>query len=450
MKVFDMPKYREFIEQFISELERLAATDIREIKFPDVLYTVPNRGGKGSLIFGEKAARCLAELSRLAVGRSDHQGLIDPQPVYRELLELIMTRFVTENNEITDKECDRVIATAIKKVAMRKRGSVHYFPCHLFNGIETTAFAIGPVKFSRRADVLDLLKPTLCKYLETAKSHSPILERAPDLEQDLRQYWSSFEWIAEAQIPNSDPETSQIKAKKLVDSSVNCLRLILGERNSRHIRVGDPSFPKAQTSHLWVDDKGSANITTSIRWRLPHFPEKWLETVLDSDGQYYEHLMAVALEASSLPRSPHPHLALRFLDAAYWFAQGVTEESDGAAIVNYVTAIERVLTTKKEKDQTATIKARGPLLVPPFPGETKADVIKRFARAYATRSDLVHGSVSPFEPMLPKRRSDIAVLTRLTLLGALSFFGTKGLRGTKLTENDLDRAYDESVAESEA
>jgi hypothetical protein len=59
------------------------------------------------------------------------------------------------------------------------------------------------------------------------------------------------------------------------------------------------------------------------------------------------------------------------------------------------------------------------------------------AKIYDCRSDLVHGSVSPFDEKVAERVRRTYEITRVVLLGALDYYFSIGLEDRKNTETGL-------------
>jgi hypothetical protein len=66
----------------------------------------------------------------------------------------------------------------------------------------------------------------------------------------------------------------------------------------------------------------------------------------------------------------------------------------------------------------------------------------RFAAAYQLRSDLVRGSLSPFDPEVEERCGLSMQLAERVLCSALGFFESQGLFDRSLTNTELAVGFD--------
>ena len=94
-------------------------------------------------------------------------------------------------------------------------------------------------------------------------------------------------------------------------------------------------------------------------------------------------------------------MAARYLDGAAWYADAVTDRRRPAAVVKYLTSMERLLFTGESKitDLLATRAAALCFEVEPWNFETLKKDIKR---AYNLRSEIVHGRVRNDDPKVTK------------------------------------------------
>jgi len=128
-------------------------------------------------------------------------------------------------------------------------------------------------------------------------------------------------------------------------------------------------------------------------------------------------------------------LANRFLDAARWFGEGVRDKKSHSKIVKFITSIERLVVAGKSEDISETVATRVADLT--IESDHLADWVEKkklVKRAYALRSDLVHGSVSPFSDPVLKGVSSCGDLAEEVLHIALHRIRKDGLMATDVSE----------------
>ncbi|MEM7023543.1 MAG: hypothetical protein AAF637_13270 [Pseudomonadota bacterium] len=451
-----MSTYAQDIEFVFSEAARFArmnAQERRELSPFETLCTLPHSSGRGHSIIGTAAHERLAMLSERAVARSPkYSGRIDPEAVLQELRRQIVHRFVREGRELSTKEADRAVSSSIKAAGKACADRTHYVPCNLVDDEAPTSFSIGPVTFCKRSMMWQRLERPLQAYLEqcrTRRSRSgEILDRrelAEMLISDAREYYGSFQWVAVVVVDGCDPPTSQRTADRTVQSTLDCIHLLLGETNSKYMVAGGRGAPCThpdRRGRIVVGPACVAEVSGLIDSRRHKLGEEWWDT-LNADGRdEYVALMGAAIEAGQEATNT-ALLARRFLDAVAWFGQATRDDSAASSVVKYVTAVERILVTKTKDpaDIANTLAERGAALIFDPHADDLESLRDRFKKIYGVRSALVHGSKSPTDAYLAPHRHEAENLTRLMLLRALEFFGRRGLEAHTVTDRYLEERY---------
>jgi hypothetical protein len=266
------------------------------------------------------------------------------------------------------------------------------------------------------------------------------------LATDTRQYYEAFGWVAEVTIEDCDGPTSRKRARNFVQGALDCLHVLIGSAYSNHMRAGGPIFGTDRRGHIEVDSKGCVELATSVDWLSHELGDDWWSRLNKDGGDHVLELMGVAIEAAhALPR-PAP-MAQRFLDAA-WYGEAVRDNFTASRIIKYVTAIERILTTKND-DICQILSNRGAALIHE-PGTDDVEALRRrFKKVYNLRSDLVHGSRSPLDTGFGSGMREAEELARLVLLRALQLFRREGLENPKISTPQLDDLFVRLIERSE-
>ncbi len=161
-------------------------------------------------------------------------------------------------------------------------------------------------------------------------------------------------------------------------------------------------------------------------------------------------LDAVGVAVSTvLNRTDPEFVAARYLDAVAWYADAVTERAKPAAIVKYLTAMERLLwtgetgsgITRRLSDRTAALCFSTEI----WNFQELSDEVRR---AYDLRSGIVHGRLSASNPEILKSHRLCKKVARDLLIAWLSRYG-EGF-ATPTTIEKAKAHFDGFVAEVQA
>jgi hypothetical protein len=172
------------------------------------------------------------------------------------------------------------------------------------------------------------------------------------------------------------------------------------------------------------------------------FQDGWSTDLVRPDVVETLDLIRTVLEAKADLRIRRP-LANRFLDAARWFGEGVRDRQSFSKIVKFITAIERLVIAGKTEDISETVATRVADLT--LESDEKADWEAKKAwvkKAYGLRSDLVHGSVSPFADEVLKGVSACGDLSEEVLYTMLHRLRKDGLVAADVSERQYAQWYE--------
>lgn len=425
----------------VSECNRLQlllnSTGLREIEFNDHMSSLPHPNGFGEMICGRAAAIIITKLAKEAAERGSISKKVSLSNIRKETAKIFVQRFFKEAREIDTKQIDRLLSTVIKTSNIYRATKTHLIPCHLMLAKDPDKFTLGPVTFHNRSGVNRLI--TQNKKIQKDDSHQSKHKRYL-LAKALR-YYRKFRWIAEVTIPDCDAEISAKIAQDAVTSSLNCLHLLLGIRNSSRMQIGGLDISSDRRAKLTIGDDGELEPSISFSYLGEViYSDGWSEILSAPHILYFKNLYDVALEVTIDPDLDRP-VSRRFIDAAQWFGEAVRDSSAATRTVKFVTSLERMLMTDERDDIASLVSERVAALC--FnPEVSREDWRKNAKSAYDLRSRLVHGSISPSSAILEEGAVNAAEIIEMTLRRCIEAFGADGLREGKVSNKRLARWFD--------
>ena len=411
--------------------QMMTKTDFRKIPPDEFWYQLPRPDGRGFMICGRAGYDRLNKLADIAAARARLSKRIQRDTIRKPLGDLIVQRFIAERRPIDVQQTERILAAAGRAAATKCEAVTHLIPCHLMTTKDPDCIDLGPVVFRNRSATRRLL---LAKAREQRDDTSKDRQFARDLLARSIRYFRNFQWLAEVRIDGCDAKTSEILAERAVLSALDCVQVALRAKNTEKMRVGGPAISSDRRAGLKLDKDGKllASFSNASLAQI-NYPEGWSAALQNEDISHCLGLCSIALEVAVNPDLDRP-LSRRFLDAAQWFGEALRDTSASTRIVKFVTALERLLMTEEHDDITSLVSERLAALCfdPDTPGDRER-WRERTRRAYALRSRLVHGSISPHDPDVARAVPEVAELTEAALFRGLSAFGVAdGLRETNV------------------
>lgn len=439
-----------FIFEECVRLQKYLPDRMHDIPKDDFFFHMPHPSGSGDLICGRAAFQKLEALSKFAAKRSRLENRISVGTILRPLSKILVRRFITERQELSDEYVERALSEAARWAKRKCERRVHFVPCHLMYSQEPLEFRIGPVLLRSRRS----FRKRIQEKLREEKPDRPLTEDRKLTRTLIAQalnYYRAFGWVAEVQIENCDSETSQTLAVQSATAALDCLHLMLGARHSKKMKVGGPRLSTDRRARLYLSSED--RIGPSVSFGGPGevgFMEGWSAILDRPDYKQLLDLCGIAIECATNPDLERP-ICHRFLDAARWFGQATREESRSAAVVKYVTALERMLMTEEKDDISRTMSER--LSSVCFLGlgqksieEWAIDAIS----AYDVRSKLVHGSMRPDDPHISEILGLCMHLGESALLSTITLLGDEALRAEKSNSKRLANWFDRIITFAKA
>lgn len=250
------------------------------------------------------------------------------------------------------------------------------------------------------------------------------------------EYYRSYKWFSEVTVDGFDEETAEDAAYEVLTSALDCLYFLMGRKGTYRVEVGRFKIANDDRALIWTKPDDSMVVRVSSgSLNVMGFEDGWSKELERQDVRRTLDLIKSVLAAKADLRIDRP-LANRFADSARWFGEGVRDRKSYSKIVKFITAIERLVVAGKTDDISETVGVRVADLTiqsdDPKDWEEKKALVKR---AYATRSDLVHGSVSPLSSSVLKSVSVCGDIAEEVLYVMLHRLGADGLVAIDVSEN---------------
>jgi len=433
----------------------------------DALYSIPDKR-RGMIICGRDASERFYNIAeRHLSSQKEEKNKTNLDEFVKKLKEEFSRRFLQIVEEITEKNMDRMISTAYRRISREFEPLIHYIPCAIFFSRTIESFEIGPVSFlhktkfeSTYGDEIDQLR---IQIKEQHREHcaSAIADGFPanriateEQSQQLADYlvdgllssFGNYEWIAVVTISKCNEKVSYSRAISVTKTALNILKLLLGGEFTYRIKTGKDHGEFSKSARLTRKENGKLEISLASAPSGNVVGDEWLE-ILSTNAAYHFGLATKVLELS-LGFSDPPPLCTRFIDALSWYGDAVSEQSHAAKIVKFVSSIERITGTGIEMDDdgrergvTEIVTNRSSILHSIATGEPLADSIPKVSNIYECRSNLVHGSLSPFDESCVSYAHKAGEISRMILLAGLDYFFSLGIDDLSMNQKQLKKKY---------
>lgn len=440
----------------------------------DALYSLPHKKGRG-IICGREASEKFYDIAnRCFSSQQVNKNKTNLVEFIEKLKKEFLRRFIENREEITDTNIDRMISTAYKSASKEFKHLEHYIPCAIFFSKTIKSFEIGPISFLHKSEFESIfgdeinrlpaeIKDEHQKHCEDAIANGLPADKIATEEQSqqiahqlvdrLFSSFSNYDWVAVVTIPKCHEKVSYDKAIWQTKTALNILKLLFGSEFTHSIRVGSDPGVFLESARL-TRENGKLDISLSNAYNGNVIGDEWLE-ILKPDATYVSYFeLATNVLEKSLGFSNPPPLCVRFVDALSWYGDAVSEQSFAAKIVKYVTAIERLVGTGIEKDEngkdigvTEIVTSRASILYSLATNETLQDSKQKVKQIYSCRSDLVHGSLSPFDDSCFSDAHKAEEISKMVLLMGLHYFSLWGIDDLSINQRKLRAKYQELETE---
>jgi hypothetical protein len=435
----------ELIQLLIGELAEFAkraSTDLNSVRDDlEPWYSLPHPSGSGSLLTSKTAGSMLNELVGRALRLRNLEARVSHGDLKKELGEGLIQRFLVEKRPLDQKQADRLLSWAAKRAEGRCGEFTYFYPVRFTFQEEPGEIDLGPVKLMW----LRRFRPTLLAqakaYLRGRDDKSQKWARKQ--LQDALEYYKSYKWFGTATVIGCDEKRAEQAAYDLLTSALDCLYFLIGRKGTYRVEVGRFKLASDVRALAWLKPDGSMTVQTSHgSLDAMGFQDGWSKELTRSDVVETLDLIRTVLEAKANLPLERP-LAGRFLDAARWFGEGVRDRQSFSKVVKFITAIERLVVAGKTEDIAETVATRVADLTLESDEKTDWDRKKALVKkVYGLRSDLVHGSVSPFAGEVLKGVSACGDLSEEVLYTILHRIRKDGLVASDVSEKEYAQWYD--------
>lgn len=420
--------------------EAVRSKQLQSLPKDDLLYGLRRSDGH-EWIYGHEADRRVFKLAVDALRQARLASVASPDRMYKALKSMIVERFITERCEVALPAVEKAVAAAVRIVREELASSRHLIPCQLMFVADPDQFSIGPVTFHNRIAFRAIADELVDQHRKVASTKG-----RKSTAEDVLTYFANFTWVADVTIKGCDQEIGEQRAAQAVNAALDFLHLLFGHYHSRKMVVGGPG--------LEVDRRGTLEVRngeTRISYLVDStsavgFDKGWSEMLDRFGSRQLVDSAGRAIEAIADPAVKRP-LAIRFINAASWHGQAVREASPAAAIIKSVTALENLVSTEKSDETTRIVSERSAAMSFDPAGDERLEALtKKMRDIYDLRSRLVHGRLSPFDPEVRTRRSEVLAAVEKSLINGLALLDQDGLLDQSLPKTQLSSGLDGLVA----
>jgi hypothetical protein len=423
----------------------------------DIVAMLHAPGGRGDLLCGAEAYGRFARIAGRVLERSREAKNFDRAEYAAALRKAFCEMFIDKEGPVSQSSVTRLLSRA---AGLAREGFVsltYHLPCILFTEKEPSEFAVGPVSFMRSERFLhdrekafdDYHRLNSKKFAEGYRmrhqeaSDEEISSKGRELADEelkrIRKYYGDYGWVASVAIPPCHPEVSKDRAQKTVDAALDVLRLFVASVPEWYRRANGVGLP-AVTRILMTDEKGCIQPFTAWTGQGAPAGKGWFEGIMKRAPQLWRQFgEAIAVLPVGADRD---ELTQRLLDALHWFGQAVVEQNRSATVVKYAAALERLtITGHVERGLEALVIERVGFLNRDRTEKPYKEIMGEVGELYQCRSDLMHGSISPYSPKIRGVLRAGWEITRWSLFKAAQLFAE--LRTCRRANGrELSRYYD--------
>lgn len=420
-----------------------------------------NHPDRGKMICGSEANNRFYHIARRWLdSQKNEKSKTQLNDFVNSLKDSYVRQFLVNNDEIETRTIQKMLSRAYKRIEQKRHSLTHFVPCILFSDREPQSFHVGPVEFLHKDEFrlryheqieasreriklehqqrvkANVDEGTLRK--ENAMTESDSAGLSNRLVDDVVEYYYNYSWIAVTSVDLCDNEVSHQKALRTVNGALNVLKLLLGYHHTNRIRIAYSAGVAKQSATLTQTNDDTLSLSSSFGSGSDHsLGEGWFEILTQQCKCHFE-LASKALSLST-DFERNRGLALRFIDALRWYGDAVSEDDPAYRIIKYISALERLTGTGHEKARGVTeiVTTRAAMLYSDSGATGFVEAKKLTRELYDLRSDLLHGSISPFDSKIKSFTENAHDVVRGSLLMGLSLYELIGIDREDINESKL-------------
>jgi hypothetical protein len=390
-----------FVSQEIVRHAELGLEVTKHLEGLDLLCSVRDPDGR-MLLMGRAAYERLRTLAEVALENSDHHRRVSPNKAFQAVLDGFGRTYLSKDYSGSTDDADLTnIKGWIDETAATYVTLTHVIPCHI--GLPMgESFVLGPVTISAGKEAVAANEARLKGWAADAGAPAGS-DDAKRWQRDIDNtlsYLSGFQDIASVTIENCDRDTSEAAAKEAVQAAVNYIHIMAGAAHTRRMRVGGPELRGDRRARLAWKTDGSPILGWSRRWEGANIDKDFWAWLVSDEQRSITEAAGAAVQTIVERRRPEL-VAARYLDAASWYADAAREERPPAAIIKYLTAMERLLWTgEKSFGVTSRLAERAAALCFTLDTWNFHEIEDEVKAAYNLRSGIVHGRLGADDPII--------------------------------------------------
>lgn len=296
-------------------------------------------------------------------------------------------QYIVQKSSIDKHSIKTMLEQASSALSTQLETHEHHIPCVFFIEPSPETFYVGAVKFTRVGSFVAALIGTPSKDID----EHIISQRDRSIE-----YYEKYPWVATVTIEQCGYKNSLKNAIFVCETALNVLRVLFGRERTKWVRLSTSKGDGLTAAHIWSTNNSEIKYSLSSRASSPPGPTNWYDFLHGEQSLEIISVLGSVIEHSRNFKA-HSELTSRLLDAINWFGDACLEPSPAAAILKYVTCIERLYFGVSQPDMKKKFASRVSKILSDFECESADNLINRAHDIYDVRSTLVHGGVSQRE-----------------------------------------------------
>lgn len=430
-------------------------------------HKITDREKRDYVIGADGAKRIIAIAKRFLSNQGDKRRAIDLEKFSTAVGAGIAETFCNLKSEASDRNISKMLARTLKRMCGIFKDRVHYFPCSIFLTGDKRMLQVGPVRFlstddfwstyqdqiKHDADLLAREHWEECQAREhrggdEAASLEVQQKHARRMVVGLKRHFDQYLWIGVVEVPACDESVSREKALFAVRGALNILKLIYGLEHSDRLRISEDQSLATRSFGLTKKADGPFSISLKLSTKGNVVGDEW-RGLIEGKAEFIFDVAQKILTRMMGFSSPPP-LCERFMGALSWYGDAVSESVPSARIVKFVSAIESLVGTGEEKNAegnvvrgvTEIVTIRAAIFFSRAVEVPYHEAQSKIKKIYGTRSDLVHGSVSPYHESHLRISNETAKVAQMVLLTCLDYFESLGWENPGLEAKGLKVDFD--------
>ncbi len=398
----------QFIIHEINRIQQLSRVrNTKTLNRWDWFCYLDHPSGRGSLLIGRAADQRFNDITQKALQNSKLAHRVDVATLKKAIQYLFRENILVKKRELTSALANQIVARAVIHVQRKKLIDLsHYFPCVLPLDNETDQISIGPVEFMAMKKFLELNNERLKNVY---------------VEKETREYFAHFPWIASISVNQFDEEKSLAAGRVSAETALNILKLFLGSSYGEDIYLSET--PKANLMVVYLNESKEKAFRTSYRrkWEFQTI-KGWIRKVTEGrSGNWLAHAGSLIPDPASDESTPLTHR--RLINGLWWYGEALNQEFFHIKVIQFCNALESFLVTRKENithqlsSRVSSFMRIRPVVHDWIPPDK--DWAEQTRKLYDFRSDLVHGTLSPFSNKAKAQASWGAHIVREVLMEGL-------------------------------